>query len=267
MNGMYARWIASVSTTMTGQRRLSYIESSAPRRLAPTVRLAMPTITPDSSLNTMIGTKIVAANMIHCASETPNNTGLTNAGGMARSNQVDLISRCSAGTSRSVSEESSQTGPASESVTRTNSTSTFLLSTDSGPIRSRSSGSPSSSAPVGQHGIFSSVDDAVAAATEAQKKLVRLSLDERDQIVKLVKAIAKENAQKWGKIELDETKIGRLDHKIEKLQILELVPGVEFLKTYADSGLNKKNTYTCRVRAFNAAGNSDYASTASAKPQ
>jgi hypothetical protein len=30
---------------------------------------------------------------------------------MARSNQVDLISRCSAGTSRSVSEESSQTGP------------------------------------------------------------------------------------------------------------------------------------------------------------
>lgn len=96
----------------------------------------------------------------------------------------------------------------------------------------------SSSAPVGQHGVFSNVDDAVAAATEAQKKLVRLSLDERDQIVKLVKSIAKENAQKWGKIELDETKIGRLDHKIEKLQILELVPGVEFLKTNANSGSN-----------------------------
>src|SRR5829696_7233589 len=96
----------------------------------------------------------------------------------------------------------------------------------------------SASVPVGQHGIFASVDDAVSAATEAQKKLVRLSLDDRDQIVKLVKAIAKENAQKWGKIELDETKIGRLDHKIEKLQILELVPGVEFLKTNANSGSN-----------------------------
>jgi len=92
--------------------------------------------------------------------------------------------------------------------------------------------------PIGQHGIFASVDDAVAAATEAQKKLVRLSLDERDQIVKLVKAIAKDNAQKWGKIELDETKIGRLDHKIEKLQILELVPGVESLTTNANSGSN-----------------------------
>ncbi|HEV8605586.1 MAG TPA: aldehyde dehydrogenase [Tepidisphaeraceae bacterium] len=91
---------------------------------------------------------------------------------------------------------------------------------------------------TGQHGVFSNVDEAVSAATEAQKKLVRLSLDERDSIVKLVKAMAKENAQAWGKMELDETKIGRLDHKIEKLQILELVPGVEFLKTSATSGSN-----------------------------
>ena len=92
--------------------------------------------------------------------------------------------------------------------------------------------------PIGQHGVFSSVDQAVAAATEAQKKLVKLSLDDRDAIVKLVKSMAKANAQSWGKIEFDETKIGRLDHKIEKLQILELVPGVEYLKTYADSGSN-----------------------------
>src|SRR5262245_32362549 len=94
------------------------------------------------------------------------------------------------------------------------------------------------SVPVGQHGIFADVDQCVAGAAEAQKKLVKLSMDERDQIVKLVKSIAKQNAQSWGKIELDETKIGRLDHKIEKLQILELVPGVEFLKTHADSGSN-----------------------------
>src|SRR6266480_4145806 len=91
---------------------------------------------------------------------------------------------------------------------------------------------------VGQHGVFANVDEAVSAATDAQKKLVRLSLDDRDAIVKLIKSMAKQNAQAWGKMELDETKIGRLDHKIEKLQILELVPGVEFLKTHADSGSN-----------------------------
>src|SRR5947209_7097051 len=92
--------------------------------------------------------------------------------------------------------------------------------------------------PVGQYGIFARVDDAVTAATESLKKLLKLSLDQRDQIVKLIKRMAKENAAAWGKMELDETKIGRLDHKIEKLQILELVPGVEFLRTDAYSGSN-----------------------------
>src|SRR2546421_2506820 len=92
--------------------------------------------------------------------------------------------------------------------------------------------------PVGKFGIFDKVDDCVSAATDSQKKLARLSLDDRDAIVKLVKKMAKDNAQAWGKMEFDETKIGRLDHKIEKLQILELVPGVEFLKTNANSGTN-----------------------------
>src|SRR6185369_7505239 len=95
-----------------------------------------------------------------------------------------------------------------------------------------------SSGADGRYGIFSTVDDAVSAATESQKKLVKLSLDDRDAIVKLVKRLAKENARPWGKMEFDETKIGRLDHKIEKLQILELVPGVEFLKTTAQTGSN-----------------------------
>jgi aldehyde dehydrogenase len=90
----------------------------------------------------------------------------------------------------------------------------------------------------GRYGLFSKVDDAVSAATESQKKLVRLSLEDRDAIVKLVKRMARENARVWGKMEFDETKIGRLDHKIEKLEILELVPGVEFLKTECDSGSN-----------------------------
>jgi aldehyde dehydrogenase len=94
------------------------------------------------------------------------------------------------------------------------------------------------SVPAGQFGIFASVDDAVAAATESQKKLMKLSLDDRDTIVKMIKSIAKENAQAWGQMEFDETKIGRLDHKIEKLKILELVPGVEFLRTQATSGSN-----------------------------
>ena len=39
-----------------------------------------------------------------------------------------------------------------------------------------------------------------------------------------------------GQAELEETKIGRLDHKIEKLKIIKLVPGVEWLHPDARSG-------------------------------
>jgi aldehyde dehydrogenase len=113
-------------------------------------------------------------------------------------------------------------------------------------LESRRGGEPSArttsagrvSGATGEYGIFSNVDQAVAAASESQKKLLKLSLDDRDAIVKLIKELAKDNAGAWGKLEFDETKIGRLDHKIEKLQILELVPGVEWLKTNAYSGSN-----------------------------
>jgi aldehyde dehydrogenase len=115
-------------------------------------------------------------------------------------------------------------------------------------VMRRLDGRQSSSAPrqqaravqsnAGSHGVFNGVDDAVSAATEAQKKLVKLSMEDRDGIVKLIKSIARQNAREWGAMELAETKVGRLDHKIEKLQILELVPGVEYLRTLASGGSN-----------------------------
>src|SRR3984957_17665602 len=97
---------------------------------------------------------------------------------------------------------------------------------------------PAAADGLGRFGIFTDVDAAALAANEAQLKLVALSMDDRDSIVKMIKSIARENAVAWAKIEFDETKVGRLDHKIEKLKILELVPGVEFLRTNALSGSN-----------------------------
>ncbi len=110
-------------------------------------------------------------------------------------------------------------------------------------MRRLGDGRPPSAAPrsrtsTGSHGVFNTVDDAVASATEAQRKLVKLSMEDRDGIVKLIKSIARQNAREWGAMELEETKVGRLDHKIEKLQILELVPGVEYLRTLASGGSN-----------------------------
>lgn len=86
------------------------------------------------------------------------------------------------------------------------------------------------------NGLFGTVDDAVEHAWRAQRELARAGVGARDKICKLIKRIVRENANEWGRIELEETKIGRLDHKIVKLQLLDRIPGVEFLASRAHSG-------------------------------
>src|SRR5690606_27541565 len=71
--------------------------------------------------------------------------------------------------------------------------------------------------------------------------LVAAGLETRDRICQLLKRIAGENKDAWGRFELEETKVGRLDHKVAKLELLAKVPGVEFLRahgTQAHSGSN-----------------------------
>ncbi len=58
----------------------------------------------------------------------------------------------------------------------------------------------------------------------------------RAKVVDIVKTMADANANEWGRIELEESKIGRLDHKIEKLKIIKLVPGTEWLRPDGRSG-------------------------------
>ena len=100
-------------------------------------------------------------------------------------------------------------------------------------------GSPnitSSSHAVPASGLFTDVEPAVLAAERSQKQLVQAGINVRAQICDLFKKIAADNADAWGAYELNETKVGRLDHKIAKLGLLDTVPGVEFLKTQAFSG-------------------------------
>ena len=88
----------------------------------------------------------------------------------------------------------------------------------------------------GNWGVFDTVDEAVAAANDAFLQLSRKSIADRAKVVKIVKDLCAKNAADWGRKELDETKIGRLDHKIEKLQIIDLVPGTEWLQSDCYSG-------------------------------
>lgn len=91
----------------------------------------------------------------------------------------------------------------------------------------------------GRHfGVFEDAEEACEAAHRAFVQLQEKGLEGRRKVIDIVKKMAIDNAEEWGRLELDETKIGRLDHKIEKLQILNLVPGVEFIHPFGMSGDN-----------------------------
>ncbi len=88
----------------------------------------------------------------------------------------------------------------------------------------------------GKYGVFQDANEACAAAHTGFLQLRQKGMAARAKVVEIVKTMADANAAEWGRIELEETKIGRLDHKIEKLKIIKLVPGVEWLHPDGRSG-------------------------------
>jgi aldehyde dehydrogenase len=97
--------------------------------------------------------------------------------------------------------------------------------------------SPAAPAPVvaARDGVFSTVDEAVNAAYEAQKRVAAMSLDERGKMVAIIVRICNERREELGRMEMEETKVGRLDHKILKLTNMRFVLGVEALRSEARS--------------------------------
>jgi aldehyde dehydrogenase len=81
------------------------------------------------------------------------------------------------------------------------------------------------------------MEDACEAAHRSYEKLRDLGVSARKQAINVIRKMCVAKAKEWGELELAESKIGRLDHKIEKLKICgDLVPGVEFMERHAFSG-------------------------------
>jgi aldehyde dehydrogenase len=90
---------------------------------------------------------------------------------------------------------------------------------------------------TGRHGVFTCPDEAVKAARAAFEQLLERTIDDRRRIIAHIRRIAIDQCIELGTMEMEETKIGRLDHKIEKLHLLgERTPGVEFLQQQCYSG-------------------------------
>jgi aldehyde dehydrogenase len=89
----------------------------------------------------------------------------------------------------------------------------------------------------GRFGLFNDVPSAVAAAREAFDRLSGMTIDDRRRIIGHIRRISIEQCVELGTMEMEETKVGRLQHKIEKLKTLgERAPGVEFLRSEVFSG-------------------------------
>ena len=100
----------------------------------------------------------------------------------------------------------------------------------------KTSASPAVSGPSG-FGVYEDMNAAVEAAQRSFEKLREGGMTARKKAIAVIRKLCVQKAKEWGTIEFNETKIGRLDHKIEKLEICgDLVPGVEMLDRTAFSG-------------------------------
>lgn len=89
----------------------------------------------------------------------------------------------------------------------------------------------------GRHGIFTDVHEAVAAARDAFEQLSERTMEDRKRIIDHIRRISIDQCVELGTMEMEEAKIGRLEHKWEKLKTLgERTPGVEFMRSEVFSG-------------------------------
>jgi acyl-CoA reductase-like NAD-dependent aldehyde dehydrogenase len=90
---------------------------------------------------------------------------------------------------------------------------------------------------VGSHTIYSTVDAAVSAAVRAQVIFHDQSLELRRDIIKAIRTVSIVNAERWGRMAVEETKMGRVDDKMQKnLLCANRTPGVEDLQVRAYTG-------------------------------
>ena len=91
--------------------------------------------------------------------------------------------------------------------------------------------------PSGMNGIFDDIHDAIDAAWNAQKELAKVTLERRGEFVEAMRRAARANAEYLGRLALEETGYGHLEHKTAKnLMAANKTPGIEDLYTIAKTG-------------------------------
>ena len=98
-------------------------------------------------------------------------------------------------------------------------------------------GSAAAASPVQGLGIFSTIDEAVAAARAAQPQFAALKLAHRARILDAIRKTMLENCEALAKAAHDETGYGRYEDKVMKNRLVtEKTPGIEDLAPIAATG-------------------------------
>ncbi len=92
-------------------------------------------------------------------------------------------------------------------------------------------------APAGKHGVFQDMNAAIAAAKEAQTVVRKMSMDQREQILRIIRRKIKQNAETMARMGVEETGMGNVGDKILKHHLVaDKTPGTEDITTTAWSG-------------------------------
>lgn len=92
---------------------------------------------------------------------------------------------------------------------------------------------------VSKYGVFDTMDEAIDAAEEAQKKLLFTPVSMRQKYVDVIRAtiLKRENLELISRLAVEETEIGKYEHKLLKNRLAaEKTPGTEDLLTEAKTG-------------------------------
>ena len=94
-----------------------------------------------------------------------------------------------------------------------------------------------SEAPVGKHGVFADMNEAIEAAKKSQQIIKRMSMDQREKILSIIRKKTHENAEILARMGVDETGMGNVGDKILKHHLVaDKTPGTEDITTVAWSG-------------------------------
>ncbi len=88
-------------------------------------------------------------------------------------------------------------------------------------------------------GIYSDMNEAIAAASEGYKAVRKMSVEKREKIVEIIRQLTREEAPIMAEMGVRETGMGRVDHKKAKhLLVADKTPGTEDIISAAKTGDN-----------------------------